>query len=83
MIGPVTSAPSPPGAAGDPAPSNIDETAESLPDTTALAADEFSKNVEVALVEAQTRQQLAQLQLDRMKQQFNDDQQEHAKSISR
>ena len=45
---------------------SMDDTAESVPDTAATLAEEFSKHVEVALLAQQTHQQEMQLRIDRM-----------------
>jgi hypothetical protein len=58
-----------------------DETADSLPDTAATLAQQFSKRVSVVLLEQQSQQQLAQLRIDRMKADFNDSQQERAELL--
>ncbi len=49
----------------------LDDTAESVPDTAATAADAFARRAEVVLLAQQSRQQFMQLRLDRMKDEFN------------
>lgn len=83
MLAPINAntVPSPQNAAGAPPPPIVDDTAETLPDTAALVADEFSRHVEFALVAQQTRQQEAQLRLDGMKADFNESEQERSEML--
>ncbi len=81
MLAPVNPGTVPPPQPAAEAPIVVDETGETVPDTTALVADEFSKHVEFALVAEQTRQQEQQLRLDRMKADFNESQQERAEML--
>jgi hypothetical protein len=83
-LGPVESM-VPADAARPPAPAaaaaNIDDTAESAPDTAATLAQAFSKHVEVAMLAQQAHQQELQVKLDRMKADFNQAQEARAETL--
>jgi ATP-dependent Clp protease ATP-binding subunit ClpA len=59
----------------------LDDTAESLPDTAATLADEFSKRTAFALLAQQSHMQELQLRLDRMKADFNEAQEERSELL--
>jgi hypothetical protein len=65
----------------DEAPGPLDDTAESLPDTAATLADDFSHRAEILLLATQGHQQQLQARLDRMRGDFNAKQEERSEKL--
>ncbi|MBC5798918.1 MAG: hypothetical protein GIX03_11925 [Candidatus Eremiobacteraeota bacterium] len=75
---PTQTPPLSPGAL-DAAP--LDDTAETVPDTAATLAEAVARRAEVLLLAQQSRQQMMQLQIDRMKDNFNATQEERSEQL--
>jgi hypothetical protein len=60
-----------PPALPPPALAPLDDTAESVPDTSASLADAVARRAEVLVLAAQSEQQVLQARLDRMRASFN------------
>ncbi len=59
----------------------LDDTAETVPDTAATLAQAFARRAEVLLLAQQSQQQTMQVQIDRMKDNFNATQEERTEQL--
>lgn len=59
----------------------LDDTAETVPHTAATLAQAFARRAEVLLLAQQSQQQTMQLQIDRMKDNFNATQEERTEQL--
>ncbi len=62
-------------------PEPFDETAESAPDSAATLAQEFAKRAAVVVLAQQSQQQMAQAHLDRLRANFNAEQEERSEAL--
>jgi len=74
-------APTPPPFSHEPNATPLDDTAETVPDTAATFAQAFARRAEVLLLAQQSQQQAMQLQIDRVKDDFNATQEERSEQL--